>query len=294
MASRVLIIFPGALGDLMLLAPTIAAISRRHRGAELDLMARYELAEFAVGRLGIARAHSIDRREVALLFQDGDRASASRFFGAFDRIYCFFNADDPDFRRRLIEACAYEVTFHRFRPDAEGHVAAAYMKDVTGDAKLEDASINLLPKDIQEAVRIVEAKNFIAIFPGSGSTKKNWPVEKFCALADSLNDKTPAVFICGPAEYSLANVIRASGHVTIENLPLGTVAAIARMASVFVGNDSGISHLAAATGTRGVVLFGSTDPAKWRPLGRVTVLHREPIDSISVGDVMAALGEGIS
>lgn len=70
MSTRVLIIFPGALGDLICLAPTIAAIARRHRSAELELMARYELAEFAVGRLGITRAHSIDRREVALLFRE--------------------------------------------------------------------------------------------------------------------------------------------------------------------------------------------------------------------------------
>src|ERR1700693_3750831 len=293
MASRVLIIFPGALGDLILLAPTIAVIARRHRYAELELMARYELAEFAVGRLGIARGHSIDRREVALLFRDAERAPAQSFFSAFDRIYCFFNADDPDFRRHLIEACAHEVTFHRFRPDADGHVAAAYMMDVTGDVDVEHVSINLLPNDIEAAAQIVKAKNFIAIFPGSGSAKKNWPVEKFCALADSLNDKTRAVFICGPAEESIEKVLLASGHVTIKNQPLGTVAAIVRMASAVVGNDSGVSHLAAATGERGVVLFGPTDPAKWRPLGRLTVLHREPIDSISVGDVIAALGRDI-
>src|SRR5580704_10102736 len=63
MAARVLIIFPGALGDLICLAPTIHAITRRHRGAEIELMARMELAEFAVGRLRITRAHSIDRRD---------------------------------------------------------------------------------------------------------------------------------------------------------------------------------------------------------------------------------------
>ena len=294
MASRVLIIFPGALGDLILLAPTIAVIARHHRYAELELMARYELAEFAVGRLDVARGHSIDRREVALLFRDAESAPAHSFFSAFDRIYCFFNTEDPDFRRRLIAACARgEVTFHRFRLDAEGHVATAYMKDVTRDAKHKDASINLLPNDVEAAARIVKAKDFIAIFPGSGSSKKNWPIEKFCALADLLHVKTPAVFICGPAEDSVEKVLHASGHVTTKNQPLGTIAAIARRASAFVGNDSGVSHLAAATGTRGAVLFGPTDPAKWRPLGRVTVLHREPIDSISVGDVMSALGREI-
>src|SRR5208283_2082010 len=104
-----------------------------------------------------------------------------------------------------------------------------------------------------------------------------------------LNEETQAVFILGPAETSAEGVLRASGHTIIENQSLGTVAAIARMASAFVGNDSGVSHLAAATGTPGVVLFGPSDPVRWRPLGRVTVLHRDPIDSIEVADVLASI-----
>lgn len=300
MASRVLIIFPGALGDLICLAPTLAAIARRHPDAELDLMARNELAEFAIGRLGIARAYSIDRREVAMLFRESARESADddgerirRFFGVFNRIYCFFNADDPVFRRALSAASAPDaVTFHPFRPRGEGHVAAAYLKDATGD-DLEAISINLLPSDMADASRALEGiaqpKKFVAIFPGSGSPTKNWPLANFCALADQLNDQTRSVFILGPAEDSFAQVVRASGHLIIRNQPLGVVAAIARMASAFVGNDSGVSHLAAATGTPGVVLFGHTDPARWRPLGRITVIRREPIESIDAAEVLAAL-----
>jgi len=60
---RVLVIFPGALGDLICLVPAVRAIARRNPDATLELMARGELARFAVGRLGFARGHSIDRRE---------------------------------------------------------------------------------------------------------------------------------------------------------------------------------------------------------------------------------------
>jgi ADP-heptose:LPS heptosyltransferase len=295
MASRVLIIFPGALGDLICLAPTIDAIARRHWGADLELMARMELAEFAVGRLRIVRAHSIDRREVAMLFRDSpddSNESARRFFGAFDRIYCFFNADDPRFRRALIGAAAPgATTFHRFRPDAEGHIASAYLKDVDVDAKLEPSKIDLLPHDLEEASHAIrglaETKKFVAIFPGSGNPTKNWPIEKFLALADQLNER--ALFILGPADAALEEVLRAAGRLILKDEPLGTVAASAAMATAFVGNDSGVSHLAAATGTPGLTLFGPTDPARWHPLGRVTVLHREPIASIEVAEVRAAL-----
>ncbi len=301
MSSRVLIIFPGALGDLICLAPTIAALARRHPDAELELMARKELAEFAVGRLGITRAHSIDRREVAMLFResaDDDGERAHRFFGVFNRIYCFFNVDDRLFRRALTGASARDaVTFHPFRPRGAGHIAAGYLKDAIGHSNLEETLINLLPGDLQDAWRtisgIAEPKKFVAIFPGSGSPAKNWPIAQFSALADRLNEEMRAVFILGPAEDSFYAVLRASGHIIIRNQPLGVVAAIAQMASAFVGNDAGVSHLAAATGTPGVVLFGPTDPFRWRPLGRVTILHREPIESLEVTEVLATLGANV-
>jgi heptosyltransferase-3 len=297
MSARVLIIFPGALGDLICLGPTIAAIARRHPKATLELMARGELAEFAVGRMGINRAHSIDRREVALLFRessDDGREPVRRFFGVFERIYCFFSADDPSFRRALLAASVPgAATFHLFRPQARGHIAAAYLKDVTGDTKLEEIAIDLLPNDREEGSRVIfgiaEPKKFIAIFPGSGSPTKNWPIEKFCELANRLNAPSPALFILGPAEDHLEKATRSAGHIIIKQQSLGAVAAIARMASAFVGNDSGVSHLAAATGTPGVVLFGPTDPLRWCPLGHVTVLHREPIASIEVTEVLSAL-----
>ncbi len=261
-------------------------------------MARAELAEFAVGRLGITRAHSIDRREVALLFResaDDDGEQARAFFGVFERIYCFFSSDDPLFQRALSAASLPgAVSFHPFRPREKGHVATAYLQDLTGAAKLQDITFNFMPSDLEGASRaiseVAEPKKFIAIFPGSGSPTKNWPIEKFSALADQLDEDDPrAVFIVGPAEDFAEEVLHAAGHITIKNHSLGTVAAIARMASAFVGNDSGVSHLAAATGTPGVVLFGVSDPVRWRPLGRVTVLHRNPIESIEVADVIASI-----
>src|ERR1700681_2335151 len=91
---RVLVIFPGALGDLMCLMPALSAISRRHPGAAIELMARLELARLVVGRSVVARGHSIDAREVGELFADGASGGARRFFGDFDRVYSFFASDD--------------------------------------------------------------------------------------------------------------------------------------------------------------------------------------------------------
>jgi heptosyltransferase III len=57
----------------------------------------------------------------------------------------------------------------------------------------------------------------------------------------------------------------------------------------FVGNDSGISHLAAAAGAPGVVIFGPTNLERWRPLGRTTVMRSEALDGLAPATVAAAL-----
>lgn len=292
---RALAIFAGALGDLLCLAPALWTLARRHRGASLELMAREELGRFAEGRLGVSRSHSIDRREAALLFrEDGGGARARSFFGAFARIYSFFGAAQPLFRRAL-EAAAKpgRVTFHRFRPDAPGHVAAGYLGEIGAQAPPLATGLNLLPADLEAAARalygVAEPRRFVAIFPGSGSASKNWPPERFIALARGLGEAPRAVFVLGPAEAALGALLRAARQPTLANLPLATVAGLARLARAFVGMDSGVSHLAAAAGCPGIVLFGPTEPERWRPLGAVTVIRREPLAALGSDEALGAL-----
>ena len=294
---RVLIIFPGALGDLMCLMPALAAISRRHPGASIELMARFELARLVAGRSVVARAHSIDAREVGELFSD-KAGNARRFFGEFDRIYSFFASDDARFRARLAAATDADVSFHPFRPGGDGHVSAGYLRAIGEDASPIDARLEPTSDDLATASRVLvesecDGSNLIVIFPGSGSAAKNWPTDKFAALASMLTHRASVAVILGPAETSIEPIFREAGVTVLKDLDLPMVAAIARIATAFVGNDSGVSHLAAAVGTSGVVIFGPTDPARWRPLGsgQIIILRREPLDSIDVREVADALSK---
>ena len=294
---RILVIFPGALGDLVCALPAIEAIARANEGASIELMARAELARFAVGRTIVTRADSIDRAEVGALFSKSRDAiaAASEFFGAFDAVHSFFAFDDADFRAGLRSAIRGEVRFHPFRPDGDGHIAAAYLRSVGDAAKLPLPRIEPTLDDIAAARDALGldadmiTSDLVAIFPGSGSPKKNWPAEKFTELARVLSKSARVAIVLGLAEESLESHFAAlSGAPSISihrNLSLGTVAGIARVAAAFIGNDSGVSHLAAAIGTPGVAIFGPTDPARWRPLGRITVLRSDPIASISVAQV---------
>jgi heptosyltransferase III len=319
---RVLVIFPGALGDLMCLMPALGAISRRHPGASVELMARLELARLVAGRSVVVRGHSVDAREVSDLFADDAAGGARRFFGDFDRVYSFFASDDLRFRARLAAATDGEVSFHPFRPGGDGHVSAGYLRAIGGGDPQMDARLEPTADDLAAASRVLaesqcERSNLIVIFPGSGSVAKNWAADKFVALAVMLADGAgilrfalndtgagdigagqnhkmdgSCVVVLGPAESSMEPVFREAGVTVLKDLDLPTVAAIVRLAAAFVGNDSGVSHLAAAVGASGVVIFGPTDPVRWRPRGSsVCVLRREPIDSIEVGEVAGAISK---
>jgi len=293
---RVLVIFPGALGDLICLVPTIRAIARRHRDSSIELMARAELARFAVGRIGVAAGHSIDRREVSALFRDQSRPDqpVAEFFGQFGVVYSFFAADDPNFRRSL-EACTRgSVSFHRFRPEGEGHISRLYCEAVDGGREPLDSHIDLSTADLSAAGQVLDQVNatpgkFVLLFPGSGSPTKNWPVDRFLQLARDTASITRPVVVLGPAETGISSRFRETRLATLGGLDLPTVAALAHLAAAFVGNDSGVSHLAAASGCPGIVLFGPTDPARWQPIGDVTAIRRQPLETLQVAEVVNIL-----
>ncbi len=298
MGGRVLIIFPGALGDLICVGPAIRALGRMNPDATLELMARRGLAEFATGRLGVAAGHSIDRREMSAMFRE-DGASdpaARRFFGQFDKICSFFAFDDPNYRRNLSRVCGGSVTFHQFRPDGAGHIAELYLKSIGAGNEPIESRIDLTPEDHEAAAEVIARLDllpdeFVILFPGSGSEKKNWPEKNFARLALEIEDlmRMRPLAVLGPAEEDLVPLFDDFGVPTVSTLSLAAVASLAGFAAGFVGNDSGVSHLAAAAGVSGVVIFGPTDPARWRPLGRVSVLSSPALKALQVATVLNAL-----
>jgi ADP-heptose:LPS heptosyltransferase len=285
-AKRVLVIFPGALGDFVCVLPAIEALAARHRGCSIELMARTELARLAVGRTAVARGHSIDAPHVSALFNESDGASreAHEFFAVYDRVYSFFSSKDANFRMRLAAVTDGEVSFHPFRPidddSNDSHIAAAYLRSIgESDApmhpRIEPSRDDLRAAEGAIAKLRCHPANLIAIFPGSGSPAKNWPLDKFAAVARILSERSSVVFVLGPVESAMEQTLREIDLPIIRDLDLGTVAGIARLAVGFVGNDSGVSHLAAAADAPGVVIFGPSDPARWRPLGQVAVLDQQ-------------------
>ncbi len=293
--QRGLIIFPGALGDLLCLLPAMHVLQQRYPTIEFEVMARPELARFAERRMGIVAGHSIDRREVASLFSEpgNEPQLTTQFFANFDSIDCFFASDNERFRSSLRRAARGEVRFYPFRPAGEGHVAECYLRAIGADTRSLNNFIELTAEDQHLAEQRLssvglEPHNFVLVFPGSGSARKNWPAQNFVQLAEWIEPLIRVLVVLGPAESRLAPLFEQSVSIA-SNIELGELAAIAHLARCFVGNDSGVSHLAAAAGAPGVVIFGPTDPERWRPLGEIKTIRNERLETLPLNQVWAEM-----
>lgn len=102
-------------------------------------------------------------------------------------------------------------------------------------------------------------EDFAVIHPFSGSPRKNWPLEKFRAMAARLERAMPVHWCAGAQDQPLGGAVRIDD--------LWELARWLARARLYVGNDSGITHLAAAVGTPVLALFGASDPQVWSPRG---------------------------
>ena len=126
---------------------------------------------------------------------------------------------------------------------------------------------------------------FVAVHPGSGSARKNAPAALFAALCRELSPTARWLLIEGPAdEVAAAGVASVPGAVRTGALSLHALAAMLSRASLYVGNDSAVTHLAAALGVPTVALFGPTDPRTWAPVGPRVAFVAAP-----QGDFIASL-----
>ncbi len=136
-------------------------------------------------------------------------------------------------------------------------------------------------------------ERFLAIHPGSGSPRKNWPAERFAAVLDSLALPRPWLLVEGPADAAAAAPLaQRPGAVLTRGLGVRELGAVLARAGLFIGHDSGVSHLAAAWHAPTLTLFGPTDPARWAPVGpRVHVLRapRGQMEALSVDEVLSAV-----
>lgn len=303
---------PGSLGDVLLALPAMRAIRRTFPDSELIL-----LAQTAVGRLlslcgEIQHAWSIDGGIFGELMSDAARfpVSIEIYLRRSSRAIFWLRSSHAvlqDNLRRL------GVSDPIIKSPITSELAATHMADryleclrpycvvcPDGDACLAFPPMSCDHLGIDPVVRRVVDRSrhepLVVIHPGSGSPHKNCSPQLWAEVMRGLADRYHvSLILCGgPSDArAILNVQHALGpldYTTVLNKDLVSIAWLLSHAAVFIGHDSGLTHLAAAMGTKTLALFGPTDPAKWGPRGKHVVVHQaEPCRCGNWATVQACL-----
>jgi len=293
-----LAIHPGALGDVLLAVPALRALRAAGQGVVLAAQPRIGALLEA---LGVVDRHvAFDSLGLDALFVDD--LSRSPRLPPLARVVCWFGARDPGFVRRLTTLVPGAVVA---TPAGAGRPVWEHLLESVGAGPGEWCS----PVPVPDSVRALGAEALAAagadgpppwlvVHPGAGSAAKRWPAEAFARVVVTLaaQRRLNVLVHQGPADAEAAVALHrhiGAGAVWLVEPTLPALAGVLARAHAYLGNDSGVSHLAAALGVPALVLFDARHLA-WQPwwsgarLRTVTLTTAVPDE---VAAVMAELAE---
>jgi heptosyltransferase III len=277
-----LVVFPGALGDFVCLMPALERISTRS-ARRPTLLCKGDLALLA-RVTGIAEAEPLEGRPASWLFSSAPPPEADAFFGGFGSIESFTGKAVPEVERNLARWQGAGGRVHSFRPIEPMHLARHFLRCIAPDQQwleIPEPSWLTLPQEVaarHASITDSQGRPPLVVHPGSGGRAKRWSRAGFADIARRFIERNRGVVVLlGPAEEAEVGEWQHPGVHVVTGLDILAVAALLAAGGGYLGNDSGISHLAGAVGARGVALFGPTNPECWRPLSRrIAALHLTP------------------
>ncbi len=274
-SSALLIVHQGALGDLVCMFPLIAALRRRFH--PVGILCQGHLGRLAAAERLVEAWFPIEAAWTASLFTGNPGPEAQRRLADFATILCVSVCTALDASLPAISGARLCRVPPRPPATERLHVGTHLRRAMLSCGWLTSAEIG--PTDAGAASLPPPAPTGpVLIHPGAGSLRKRWPLERFLALADRLRGGGRQVhFIVGPAEEDLLPELDGQKESVFRPSDLVELAARLRAAAAFIGNDSGVSHLAGWAGVPSVVIFGPSDPVRWRPNGRVVEVVQPPL-----------------
>lgn len=267
-----LIVHQGALGDLVL---TLSALDRLLNGSRIDIFCQVRFISLVYHLNVVGRAFNVESREFANLYAEKPDQRHAVLFHGYRQIIIFSDASVLRKNIAFLANCPVYVIPPRPDSDTQIHVIDYLIERLAG-------VLSGVPTDCLDHRRVLQRSNTrfrgkIMIHPGSGSLRKNWPLENFIRLHRKLKrNGIDAAWIIGPAESFLSEKLlrrKIPKQVIFENQDLVDFCRRSTDYTGFVGNDSGLTHLAAWLGIPVVAVFGPSDPARWCPVGPdVTVI----------------------
>lgn len=285
------------LGDLLCAVPAFRALRRHYPQAEITLIGLPWAAEF------VARVPYIDRLEIfpgyaglqELPYSPGQTEAFLRSSQAAGYDIALQMHGDGHVSNGFVAALGARLGLgYRRGPDERLGFSLPYEQSrheilrwlrlvaVLG-APIDDRRIELptTETDERQATRLLAAAPsasdpgpLVALHAGAKDQARRWSPERFAAVGDALVERFGArIVLTGSAgEREITAAVQRTMRYPALNLvgatDLGTFAAVLRRMELLLSNDTGASHVAAATATRSVVLFGPSRPEQWAPLDR--------------------------
>ncbi len=305
-ARRGVILQPGAIGDCVLTLPLAEFMKDSLELGGVDILGHTEYIGILPGRTCIDGIRSMDSVDLHRLFAKtkafdlADRDSLINVFADYAWIATFLGEPNSNFEQNLIFTanCSHsaEVITLSMKPpeDFSGHLTDFYTQQF-----IDQTGLSLQPRRVRKAKSLIKAteadinrgrellkeidldpgEKLVVIQPGSGGLHKCWHLDNFLAVARELGSKgIEVIFLLGPAElerFSRARIKSINSVARcLTDLSLTQVLGLLSCADGYLGNDSGITHLAAGLGVRTLAVFGPTNPAVYGPIGStVTVFE---------------------
>lgn len=286
-ATRILIIHQGALGDFILSLPAMSALRYSHPHTTIEIWGHLEILRLVDKSPYADAVYSIERERIAPLYTSDNPVPAGVMerFRQFDLIFIFGGEQHKTFVHNLKKGGIENV--HRIDPfpppGSTTHVIdhqASQLTPLGLNVPLSRPALFPHQEVLQrvtpflERLKTAEGGLAVALHPGSGSRAKVWPPWKFAQLGRHLleDDRVRIIVPIGPADREHAehflSLIPDDRIIPLSNLSLSELAGTLKRCTLYIGNDSGVSHMAAAVGIPVVALFGPTDPQVWGPRGK--------------------------
>ena len=283
---RLLVIRGGAIGDFILTLPALKALRDAYPNAHIEILGYKHITALAENRFYAQSVRSIESALLSRFFaKDPDLPpELAKHFAEFDLIMSYLYDPDSIFEDNLQRCGARKIVRGPAKIENSSHATQQLARPIKElSLPISDFAPRLYPsrEDRHRAREFLAglATPIVAFHPGSGSEKKNWTLQNWIDLGNDFlrNSAGSLLIVSGEADEhqtrQLESIWQNPRVRFAKHLSLPDLAAVLEK-TIFVGHDSGISHLAAATGANCTLLFGPTDTAVWAPLNdNARVIH---------------------
>jgi heptosyltransferase III len=297
---RILILRPSAIGDTLLTFPVILALKAQYSHTHVTFVSNPAVLPLAQAWNVADEIADYGNAQWSDLFSTAGICSPTvcGLLQQTDMAVCWLGDPDGIVKHNLLAAGVQQMIVAPGRPSEGMHIHIVEYLAQTVRIKLNRGRLPRLP-----ALPTSNMSNLspltIAIHPGSGGARKCWPVSHFASVIEELwHRDIPVLLLAGAADAerlaTLLHQLPSPVHADLLNIvidaPLLRVAELLQQCKGYLGNDSGITHLAALLNIPTIALFGPSNPEVWHPLGAsVRVLHKPVLEHLQVDEVMSAM-----